>query len=120
MTLTEIVRAHPTRFYDQKWWHGHAFAETTTSGLVTMPTDFVRAPPEMFGFLPHAVTLAALYVEHPDDPIWQHNLWTCDHDDLGNRVYVAGVGKYDIPTFQIHRALPYTGDTFGGAVWTGR
>ncbi len=109
MKLINVVDANPALFYEQGWWREQEFAHADNTGLLTIP-ELVGpgVDPELAGFLPHASTLAMLYVSNPDHSTWRNFLWTADKDYHGNRVYVGGVGEFGIEQFQVHRALDYT------------
>jgi hypothetical protein len=63
----------------------------------------------------HAIALALLYLDTPDHPRWRRYLWTSDHDDLGQRVYLGvNAGK-----LEIHRHLNLTA-RWGNPVWKAR
>ena len=117
MTLRELRKTHPNAFMEQDWFDGERFMERPVapgSGLIGVPTGVepVRPRPQSL----FAGTLAAIYVENPDDLIWQKYLWTSDIDDLGQRIYVGGIGQAKKPGFQIHRHL-HIDDKWGWPTW---
>lgn len=108
MTLAEIRSDHRHLFHPQNWFLGHAFMDVEATGL----EDFTLFPRPLHPHNEsvHAVDLAKLYVESPDDDRWRYFLWTDDADDHGNRIYVGGCGQFGCERFQIHRALDHVGD----------
>ena len=89
MTLRELRAAHPERFHpNQDWFAGEEFLDLTPRAIgwpVTWAHLVALAEAT-------AADLAALYLADPTHPMWQHYLWTCDHDRHGQRVYVGDNG----------------------------
>lgn len=116
MNLRELREEHPLMFMAQNWFEGEAFMERKISFYTrTRPPSGVK--PKHPGADHTAGELAVLFIANPDDPIWQRYLWTSDFDDLGQRVYVGGIGQAKKPGFQIHRHLRIT-QLWGWPVWT--
>lgn len=110
--LLELREAHPHLFYSgQTWFVREAFMRILPSDpLPIRPSRVVRLGqiPASSSGLPRAVDLAHLYVEHPDDMLWEKYLWCSDTDSDGQRVYVGGVNPRQMGQsggFQIHRHL---------------
>lgn len=122
MTLREIIDSHHKLFYQNgydgtAWFDSQKFVDEECGGLATLPdTIETMHDPGMAIFLPHAATLALLYVGQPENDIWKRFMWTCDFDDDGQRVYVGGVGVFGCMGFQVHRHLRIT-DLWGVPVW---
>jgi hypothetical protein len=119
MTLLDIIEANPDLFRtDQTWYAEEDFVSAP------MPRGTFREPPRFTLFdgekpreqyanrLPLAVTLAHLYVQHPEAEIWTRYLWTGDTDAEGQRVFM-GVNEGKM---EIHRHLHLT-DRFGCPAW---
>jgi hypothetical protein len=102
MTLRDLIRLNPDRFYAQTWYRKEAFLDNTPKPWLGWPSniDPFLPTPEC---LPEYTTadLAQLWLERPDDPIWERYLWTSDRDSTGQRVYV-GQNGYGL---EIHRHL---------------
>src|SRR5687767_6255472 len=115
MTLARLRAQYKHLFHrNQDWFNEESFMQTRLVEPV-MPTHVVRgAKAHEAKRLPHAVELAAAYVECPDNPIWDEYIWTCDKDKLGQRVFVGGCANgYG---FEIHRHLQIT-KRWGIPVW---
>ena len=119
MTLRELRRAYPELFYDQTWFEGEPFLDTTA------PLDAPTAPPSNvltgvdpnhWAFLPLAVTLAQQFVRHPGSLIWTRYLWCADTDRYGQRIYVGGATGANGGKFEIHRHLAIN-ERWGVATW---
>src|SRR5690606_10026884 len=96
---------------------GEAFMLREPAPYHGLPGDFVPArssqcPP----FLPHAATLAQLWLDHPELPLWKprRRIYTGDFDSQGQRVYVM---INDAGKFEIHRDLDSTQNEWGYAEW---
>ena len=114
MTLRELRAKYPTHFYPQMWFDGEGFMDHPGGhGELPMPSSI---GPEPGMIVPYAVDLARLYLKTPGDPIWARFLWTRDEDDVGQRIYVGGIGQARLPGFQIHRHLKLD-DKWGFAQW---
>lgn len=114
MTLSQLIKKHRKQFYRQDWFDGLAFMELQEGPPLDMPRSL---GPEPNGIIASAVDLAVLYLANPKSPIWERFLWTADFDDLGQRVYVGGLGQANKPGFQIHRHLKVTGRTWAWPRW---
>ena len=115
MTLSQLRKKYPKRFYrGQDWLDGETFVNREAGQPLTMPKS---TGADHNGTIVSAVDLALLYIEHPNDPLWQRFLWTSDFDDLGQRVYVGGIGQAKKPGFQIHRHLKVTGRQWVWPIW---
>ena len=120
MTLFELIKAHPDKFYKQDWYWDEPFMDKPLPlDKWTVPTDAGYRGMEPFLIAAQleeeavpAVVLAYLYVQNPDHPIWMSYLWTSDLDSQGQRVYVGDNGK----GMEIHRHLHIT-DRFGVPTW---
>jgi hypothetical protein len=126
VNILQLRASHPALFYDQSWYLDEEFVRIEAPGLagpalddrepapLSPPTDVLRGvtPDAAHDPLPHAVTLALLYVAHPDDVVWHSYLWTRDCDHLGQRVYVGSNGK----GLEIHRHIHLT-NRFGIPLW---
>lgn len=109
MTLRDLIAAHPDRFYPQTWYADEQFLDLTPRAI-GWPSDVLATgtiDPQAT-----AADLAALYLEHPDCPLWSRYLWTCDHDRHGQRVYVGDNGR----GLEIHRHIHLT-SRFGVPQW---
>jgi catechol 2,3-dioxygenase-like lactoylglutathione lyase family enzyme len=120
VNLHALRREHSHLFYgSQSWFIGEPFM------LTKLPADAPATIPEVKPVahwlrdgtsparkLPLAITLASLYVQYPDDPIWSRYLWCADLDSQGQRIFVGDNGK----GFEIHRHLRITA-RWGMAVW---
>lgn len=119
MTLREIIASNPDLFrQDQTWWLEEDFVDAPMpKGVFTIPPRFTlfdgQKPRDHQAYkLPLAVTLAWVYVQHPEDPIWERYLWTGDTDAEGQRVFMGvNHGK-----MELHRHLHLT-DRFGVPCW---
>lgn len=99
MTLREMRATYPDAFYpNQHWFDGEDFMDVTARVLPWPRTIRLTGTIEPQAT---AADLAALYLEHPDCPLWSRYLWTCDHDRHGQRVYVGDNGF----GLEIHRHL---------------
>lgn len=117
MNLLELREAHPTLFYGQNWFLGEAFMRALPDPYRKgRPTGVVKVgkvpPPSRAIRLPSAADLAHAFIACPDDPIWQHYLWTSDTDAKGQRVYVGGATEANGHRLEIHRHLHLT-EQFG-------
>lgn len=114
MTLADLIAQYPAFFYRQTWYQGHAFTRIEVERTATMPRVVRGAGrlPRDGESLPHTADLAALYVSNAADPVWRRYLWTCDHDDLGQRIFVGDNGS----GLEIHRHLAIT-DRWGIPSW---
>lgn len=115
MTLSELRKAYPDKFYPQTWYAGEAFME------IPLPDSAPNSPPSDVAYrgkepgeasLFHAVTLAQLYLDFPHHPVWRNYLWTFDTDSNGQRIYIGDTGK----GLEIHRHLAIT-NNWGTPVW---
>ena len=106
LSLRQLVQAHPDRFYPSTWWHAEPFADYVPEGG-PMPRlwSLGRYAPHSYDTYMPVATLVAAYLANPIDPRWRSFVWADTHDQYGNRVYVGGIGRYGIDTFQIHRHL---------------
>lgn len=112
MTLSELRKAHPEKFYPQTWYAGEAFMERE-AGYRSAPTRIERGyTADRAEFLPFAASLARAYVVDSANPIWARYIWTADVDSEGQRVYVGDNGK----GFEIHRHIHIT-ERFGIPIW---
>lgn len=114
MTLREIRDAHPGLFYSQDWFRDELFMDAEPDTGAIMPLRIAPGAQGYFAWPPSvsAATLAWLYVQHPDDPVWERYLWTSDTDHRDQRVYI---GKND-GLMEIHRHLHIT-DRWGVPVF---
>lgn len=120
MTIRELRVKYPHLFYYQEWylWQTWMDAPLPDNAPIVVPISvaYIGTPPEfvIWDIQPcfPAVVFANLYVRFPDDPIWQHWLWTSDKDEHGQRVYVGSNGK----GLEIHRHLAIT-DRWGIPQW---
>lgn len=112
MSLHGLIRQFPQRFNDaQTWYLRETFMDTPepNADALTPPAtvfDIPTNPPgdHLAANLPTAVDLAALFLRHPELPLWERYVWTSDTDHEGQRVYV-GVNH---GLFEIHRHLHLT------------
>ena len=114
MTLKELKAFRGAMFMEQDWYDDESFMERQASPPLYVPTGTSTEPGDT---VVGAVDLAVLFLSHPNDPIWKRFLWTSDYDDLGQRIYVGGIGQAKKPGFQIHRHLEIT-DLWGWPVFT--
>ena len=105
ISLRELIAQHPHAFYHQTWYLDEAFMddrhEPPTGYALRAPISMGHTPTSIDWLLPHAVQLAARYVERPNDAIWEHYLWCVETDRHGQRVYVGQNGR----GLEIHRHL---------------
>ena len=111
MTLREMIATYPEAFYaNQTWYNQERFMDAHPRG-----EDFERWPDLVVsaGWTARyrAVELAALWMDDPTHPMWEHYIWTADRDGTGQRVYVGQNGK----GLEIHRHIHLT-DRFRVAV----
>ena len=114
MTLAELRKQRPTMFYPQDWFDGEAFMDQEPGLTLSMPTS-VGA--ESNGLIVSAIDLAVLFLKSSSMPIWRGFLWTTDCDDLGQRIYVGGIGQAKKSGFQIHRHLEVNTEQWGWPIW---
>ena len=119
MTLRELIKTYPSKFYPQTWYAEEKFMDTPAPlNLPAIPVILSNRgmPPALIMWhmedLVPAVTLAALYVKEPEHPIWLSYLWTSDYDYLGQQVYLGDNGT----GLEIHRHLAIT-DRWGVPRW---
>ncbi len=107
MTLTEMMRAFPHRFYPQQWYRGERFLNLYPSATrATCPAVLARGVvPQPGTILPHAVDLVHAYLRHPDALCWQLYWWCADTDAKGQRIYVGGVCDTNGHKLEVHRHL---------------
>lgn len=108
VNLRALIALHPTLFLSQTWYDGEPFMEIHAG--VARPGFRVS---EGDAPLTHAVALAQLYVQTPDDFRWRRYLWTSDTDRFGQRVYL-GVNNGKM---EIHRHL-HLNTRWGVPTWT--
>jgi hypothetical protein len=102
MTLREMIRRYPDRFYFQTWYEGEAFLEAQPRPWLGWPDQVLENADGVAELATYtAADLAGMYLEHPDRPIWLRYLWTSDTDAQGQRVYVGA----NSGLFEIHRHL---------------
>lgn len=115
MNILSLRAAAPHLFHPtQDWFLGEAFMtrECPLPLPSTPPLSVLLVP--LWDILPPAVTLVALYVQHPGDAVWQDYLWTRDTDAYGQRVYVGGTANGR--GLEIHRHLEIT-SRWGVPTW---
>ena len=110
MTLTELRAAHPQAFHpNQDWFFGESFMDRELPddaptelprGVAALHHEFLDELPDA---PPPAVTLANIYVNHPEANL-RHYFWTSDFDHQGQRVYIGDNGQ----GIEIHRHLRIT------------
>ncbi len=110
-TIRRLIQLNPTLFDErQAWYTQHAFVNRTLpdDAPVTMPlhAEPFGTAPDDGRWLPLAVTLLHLYVQHPTHPLWRGGwIWCSDLDDQKQRVYI---GLNEQGKMQLHRHLALT------------
>lgn len=112
MTLRELINQHPDKFYPQTWYTNEAFLDYHSTPKDSLPDVVGTAIHSSILRPPSAVQLAALWIEHPHDPIWERYLWCRDRDVQGQQVYVGQNGH----GLEIHRHI-HISSRFGIPVW---
>lgn len=116
MTLMELCRIYPDKFYPQTWYLDEAFMYREASTPITTPPQqyvSLNTPPPPTMPLPHAVDLAWWWCLADSPVVWQHYLWCADVDHRGQRVYV-GQNTHGL---EIHRHIHLT-PRFICALWS--
>lgn len=110
MTLSELRKAHPDKFYPQTWYAGEAFMEREAGFFFDTRPVLVRDDARIAKY--SAAELAYTYLLHPEWPEWKRYLWTSDFDSKGQQVYVGDNGK----GLEIHRHITIT-EQFAVPLW---